>query len=280
MFSGRFTPDSVHTYNDNPRYLFDQRRLAALIGLVAFGLPLLLLAGTMAGACFYISISHYYYTQFLGGVFVALLAFIGTFLIAYRGECSGDNWLATYAGLSAFGIAIFPTDGQGCEEPSFSGRAFVDFVNDPQSGTANIVPSADSTSYFELIPFAGEIHLASAAFFFGFLAYYSLFVFTRIIDEHHRTEKGRLRLAKFLRNSLYYLSGIIILGAMGAIIGNSVYEAIMGQPNPIWDAMNLTFYMEAIALWAFALSWIVRGRFFGLTLLFDDRDYVNKKRPA
>ena len=61
-----------------------QRRLAILVGCVAFGLPIVMMIGTFYGnTCFRQSISHYYYAQFLGTLFVGMLVFIGGFLIAY-----------------------------------------------------------------------------------------------------------------------------------------------------------------------------------------------------
>ncbi len=55
-----------------------QRRLAILVGCVAFGLPIVMMIGTFYGnTCFRQSISHYYYAQFLGTLFVGMLVFIG-----------------------------------------------------------------------------------------------------------------------------------------------------------------------------------------------------------
>ena len=124
----RFQPDPAYLRAGALHFSLNQRRLAVWVGLVAFGLPLAMLAGAVAGTCFYDSISHFYYSQFLGALLVAALAFIGTFLIAYKGETPWESRLATVAGWCAFGIALFPTSGRGCEAARFSGRALVDLI--------------------------------------------------------------------------------------------------------------------------------------------------------
>ena len=65
----RYQPDAVFTYSNDPSYTLDQRWLAVLVGLVALGLPVTMWVGTKLGVCEYHSISHFYYAQFLGGVF-------------------------------------------------------------------------------------------------------------------------------------------------------------------------------------------------------------------
>ena len=101
--------------------------MAAMVGIISLSLPLILLLGSVLGACYYDSISHYYYARFWGGVFSASLVFIGSFLIAYSGENRWENRLATLAGLCALSNALFPASHSGCEKQEFDGRAFLSF---------------------------------------------------------------------------------------------------------------------------------------------------------
>ncbi len=95
-----------------------------------------------------------------------------------------------------------------------------------------------------------------------------------MLDEHHRSGGGITK-EKARRNAVYHWSGWTIVGAI-AVIG---IRAIVGRDWAWWNDYNLTFVMETIILWAFGLSWAVKGRFgpardtrFG-RLLLDNRDY-------
>jgi len=220
-----------------------------------------LLIGVFFGTCFYFSISHFYYAQFWGGPFIGALVFIATYLFAYRGENRAEDWLATIAGFGAMGVALFPTNGRGCDLARFSGRALADFKLSENPIFVDVVPETTADPYFELFSTAHIFHFASAALLFAFLAYFSIFVFTRVIQAKHRDSAGRLKRQKLVRNTIYLISGGLILLSMAAMTLN----ALFGFDG--WDDARLTFWSEAIALWAFGASWIVKGRFFNLLLL-------------
>lgn len=88
------------------------------------------------------SISHYYYTG-MRDVLVGEICAIALFLFFYRGYDIIDDWAGNLAGLSAIGVAWFPTD---------------------ETGAGSII---------------GSIHFISAGLFFLTLAGISLFLFTR-----------------------------------------------------------------------------------------------------
>ncbi len=267
MGPGRYQPDSSHTYSYDPGYTLDQRLLAFFVGLVALTLPIVMLIGYAFGTCLYDSISHFYYAQYLGGVFIAALVFIGTFLLAYRGESARESRLATMAGFCAISVALFPTNGRGCEEEKFSGRALADFIGGGKDAFVTVVNTTKEISglkenpFFELFSGAEIIHGASAALLFAFLAWYSFFVFTRVIDKVHLDKDGNLTPQKQNRNRIYRASGIVIVVSMSAlVIGHFFFRNW-------WDLYNLTFWFESTALWAFGVSWMVKGQFFGAALL-------------
>ncbi len=258
----RFQPDSNYTFKYNPQYTLDQQFLAFLVGCVALGLPVVMLLGAPVVRCFFDSISHFYYAQFFGDVLVASLAVIGTFLVAYRGENPRESRIATFAGLWAFGIALFPTTGRGCNETSYLGRAFGELD----------AKSSDVQVYFELfnLEHVGLLHFGFAALLFGFLAYYSFHVFTRTVPARHFTNDGSLTPVKKTRNRIYIWSGWVIVISMLAI---AVGE-LNAERWAWWDGINATFWFEAFALWAFGISWMVKGRFWE-TRLLDQRDEQN-----
>lgn len=242
-----------------------------MVGIISLALPLILLLGSVLGACYYDSISHYYYARFWGGVFSASLIFIGSFLIAYSGENKWENRLATLAGLCALSNALFPASHSGCEKQEFDGRAFLSFQSTGTPGEAIGVLPPDTADLFVLIQPSDMIHNVTAVIFFLFLAYYSGFVFTRIIPDEHYDAQGNLKPAKRRRNFFYRAAAITIVCVLLAMGTKTAVEQINGHDVHWWDPNNVTFIVEAIAMWAFGWSWIIKGRFFGLALL-DDRE--------
>lgn len=231
----------------------------------------MLLLSRLAGVCAFDSISHYYYSS-LGALFGIALAFIGTFLIAYRGESVCESWLANVAGLGAFLVAFFPTEGHGgCADKGFSGRAFVSFGVDaekqPFCQAVKDMPTkltcaanSDVMLGFKFMPIARYLHYGGAVVVFVTLLFFCLFVFTRI-DPWHRDETGAPTAIKLRRNRLYQGSGWVILVCIGALGG----PMLLDEAGKQWlNGWNLTFWFESFALLALGLSWSVRGRIFDL----------------
>ncbi len=263
----RYQPDPGYIYAADSKTRVDQRKLAFFVGLTALGLPFAMLLGSTLGACFYDSISHYYYAQFWGDFVVGALFFIGTFLIVYRGANSSESKLATLAGFAAYSVAVLPTSGRGCPLETFSGRALADFERFNNAPFVSVIPASDSNSLFELFSNAATWHFVAAAILFAFLAYYAFFVFTRV-EDGQRDQNGQPKPVKQTRNRIYIASGALIVFSIAAMGLNALIE-FSG-----WDDLNLTFWFEALALWAFGVSWMVKGRFLGKALL-DDQDRLD-----
>lgn len=262
--SAPFQPDPNHMYQDELKYMLDQRLLARLVGLIAVFLPLALAVDGMLSACFFNSISHFYYSRFSGGLFVLGLGISGTFLIAYRGESKLENRLATLAGISAFLVAFFPTEGPGCEMLGFEARIFAN-VGGSNLTDANLgVPEVGGI--FTFAPSSFSIHIVAAAVFLLILAFFALVVFTRVVPQAHVGADGRLTRNKKIRNVLYAGAGFIIVASLAALSANVIWGLPSGQVNA-WDLANATFIFEAIALIAFGFSWMLKARFFGTWLL-------------
>lgn len=260
-----FAPDPARRAAGPERQL-DQRFLATLVGLAGLTLPAVLAASRLVGECDYDAASHYYHSPSLGGFFVACLAAIGTFLVGWRGDNKVEGRLASVAGVGAFLVAIFPTSGSGCDAPAFVARPRLAFVRDPAGlrvAWGELVPDKlDEELVFGLSGWSDTLHFLSAAVVFACLALLCLLAFTRVVDDVDRLPDGTLRPEKAWRNRFYVATGwtivacLLLLGAYGG------WEARFGRIEPL-AAVNVTFWLEAVMLVAFALSWLVKGRLFG-----------------
>lgn len=90
------------------------------------------------------------------------------------------------------------------------------------------------------------IHYASAGSLFLVLAYFSLVLFTK--SEDSPTPRKRIR------NRIYTACGIVMLVCVVLI---SIYRMFLTE-TPIAN-LHPAFWLEAIALWAFGISWLVKG---------------------
>lgn len=234
-----------------------QNRLAFLVGLVALCLPIIMILGArLDGGCYRDSISHYYYAQVLGSIFVGLLSFIGGFMIAYSGEHWVEDTGSFIAGVGAFFVAIFPTIGNGCEDhPGFLSRVFVQYHSGPPD---RVVPMPDG-SFFMLFPDVGDVHRMAASVLFIYLGVYCLVVMRRIVPERHIRD-NRLIESKRRRNLVYGICGYTILGCVTLL---ACIGFLTGPEFKVWwNQWNLTFVFETTMLWAFALAWFTKGRQF------------------
>jgi hypothetical protein len=253
-------------YNLSTEDQIDQQRLAFLVGLVSFALPTFaIFAGVFLSTCFYQSISHFYYAQFWGSVFIGCLVFIGSYLLVWRGQSDGERLLANLAGPITWAIALLPTSEPGCTLPAWEGRIFADITRSDAGEIALVVP-ADTEAYFSLFPLAGPLHAIAALILFSVLAWFALVVFTREDPERDRTKDGTLTDVKRTRNQIYRICGWTIVVMVLAVVARIAYEAITGQTLDWWDPNRLTLWCEAVALYAFGISWMVKGRFWGYAL--------------
>ena len=91
-------------------------------------------------------------------------------------------------------------------------------------------------------PEMGTLHFVSAGVLFGAFVFFAFFLFPK-----SRKGKEQLPLDKRVRNAVYRLCGAIIIVCI-------VWAGVRAQ------AKQEIFWLETIALWAFAASWLVKGR--------------------
>ena len=102
-----------------------------------------------------------------------------------------------------------------------------------------------------LFPNSGEdwekvIHFSSAAAFFLVLSYFSLALFTKSGDS--QTPEKRVR------NRIYVTCGLVMLACVALI---ALYYLLL--KDTAVSAIKPVFWLESLALWAFGLSWFVKG---------------------
>jgi hypothetical protein len=200
-----------------------------IIGFLGILLPLILLIGNyLFSGCSSVqmSLSQYYYTN-MSMVFTGILFAISIFLFSYKGYSKHDNLMGNIASVFGIGIAVFPTNMKTPLPPcNFS------LVPDP------------FPIYFQYL------HTGCAIVFFSILAYFSIVLFTKS-NEQTLTE------GKKNRNKLYKTCGYVIIGCLIILALIQLIEPLREFLKPI----KPIFVLEAIILWAFGLSWLVKGEF-------------------
>jgi hypothetical protein len=265
----RYQPDetAIELYSN---YKLNQNFLAKCVGIVAIGLPLVMLTSIFVeGACMRASVSHFYYEVFYGDLFVGAMFFIGTFLLAYRGETRAENALATAAGLGAFGTALFPARGDGCQNGEFSTRLFAFVSEEKEQMIMSPLVGSTSEGFFRMIELSHILHSVFAILLSGFLAYYSLAVFTRVIPSQ-RNADGSLKAAKKRRNLIYNFSGLAIIFAILSMTVQMTLKMGFKYDVPYWETFSGSFIAEMVAMSAFGLGWIVKGRALGQGIKDDE----------
>ena len=190
------------------------------LGLLALMLPLIL--GPFGYFVLGIDIQDNmssYYHTPLRDIFVGVMCAMGIFLFCYHGYDTFENWTGNCACASAIGVAFFPLE-------------------------ANSDPLHQSS-------LVGYIHIVSGGVFFFTLAIYSLYHFPR---GHFGL---RLETRNEQRDAIYFGSGVTILGCM-FVMGIQLFlfpESVKSFLNR-WKSI---FWLEWIAVWAFAAAWLVKG---------------------
>jgi hypothetical protein len=210
--------------------IFTYRRIRRAIGYLGISLPLLLV-GLSFIAVFKTqlqpSISNYYYTN-LREIFTGTLSAVGLFLICYKGSSNAsllknDSILTNIAGIMAIGVAFIPMNPD-------------DFV----------------IKIYTLFPYSekwlGWLHYTFAALLFLIMALLAINVFTIGQKEETRNPKSILN-----ENNIYRVCGYSILIFVVMVPVSEIFK--------LFPYSTLVF--EALALFAFGIAWLIKGRALG-----------------
>jgi hypothetical protein len=170
-------------------------------------------------------------------IFVGVLCAIALFMFAYKGYDRRDNIAGNLACIFALGVAFFPTS-----------------VTEPL--TTCIPLPVDNR-------IISTVHFVSAALLFLTLAYFSIALFT--LGTTDRTRRKRQR------NRLYRICGYTILGSISLI---AVYSFYLEKKFPDLQRFDPIFWLETLALWAFGISWLTKGK-----TILTDPVAINKYQP-
>lgn len=216
-------------------------KIQRAIGILGLALPFVVALGAvLVDDCDGIlrAVSTYYHSEFMGALFVGVLAAMALCFYAYRGyepeegEKFNDNFAGNLVCICACLVAVFPT------------------------GTEPL---------YECIPlvnrgFVNAVHLGSAIVMFGLLAYFCLCKFVKTAPGETIEEGSQ----KWHRNRIYKICGWLIIGSM-ALIG--IYWLLKKFAGINLDPFTPVFWLEVVMLWAFGLSWLTKGG-----VLFKDKD--------
>lgn len=224
-----YTVQSNSLQSDTHRLAVSFLGIRRGFGLIGMMLPIVL--GPIGYLCFGIEIqdnmSSYYHTP-LRDVFVGILCAMGVFLYCYQGYNGFENWTGNVAGAAAFGVALFPLE-------------------------KNVDPLFQSSV-------SGLVHTVSGGVFFLCLAIYSLFHF----PIRNRSSKPKERSDHVISNIALYSSGLVLVFLMVCM---GLYLMTYGSWKSYFNDLNLLFWMEWLAVWAFSSAWLVKGKLLAFVLL-------------
>ncbi len=218
--------DSTNTPTSHHDLVLSYHRVRLAIGVLGVILPVILIGGSiLSNNQLAPSISDFYHTT-LRDIFVGTLFAIGIFLISYKGyqrdegEWFSDDWVATLAGVAAFGLALFPNESQTV-------------VTVSQEALGLKVSSI--------------FHYASALTFFVCLGIFCYYQFPKT--------------AKPTRRRVYFWCGHVI-AISTILITITSYMKVKGSPEmqALVVDWKLVLWLEAIGVWAFAFSWLTKGK--------------------
>ena len=210
------------------------RALRRLIGILGFALPILIV----------------FYRFVLSGC--------GAFessISAYYHTGMRDVFVGIICGLGLFMITYKGYEPKDTRASRIGGIFAICVAMFPTS-TLAVCGSDTSAS-----PFIGGLHFAAAIGLFSTFAYMSYFLFTISTAQTKSPEKIK-------RNRIYRVCGIVIMSCIALIALSKALNL------PDINALKPTFWLEAISLFAFGTSWLVKGE-----VVLKDKKAPESERP-
>jgi hypothetical protein len=223
--------------------------LRQAVGWIGTLLPIVLIVGNAISSTTPRpgSMSGYYYTD-MRNIFIGALCALGVFLGAYDGYDDVDRWITNIAGLGAIGVALFPTKATVC------------------TGGAGACPASSVTHLSASQQAVGDLHVVFAAVTFIALGFMALRFAKGGETPRGLSLLGRLRYGLGFGpsggqpdqytadNIVYRVSGITILSCVILAAASNLL------PTSVSAHWPLLFIFEAVAVFAFGVSWFTKGR--------------------
>lgn len=207
------------------------RRIRNAIRILGIGLPIVLLVlpwFPFFKTSIQNSISHYYYTN-LRELFTGVLCAVGLFLIRYKGIKNPNIWKNDSLLTNIAGFMAFGI------------ALFPTSPHECDQKIYSLIPYC--------IPMLGILHYAFAAIFFCLLSLISINIFT--IGQKVNPD---IPISFINENKIYRTCGYLIL-----------FFILMVPVFATLKVSYSTLIFEALALFSFGTSWLIKGRFLGDT---------------
>jgi hypothetical protein len=239
---------------DKNQLVIDYLFLRKTVGWIGTLLPVVLIAGNVI---FYTtdlpdSMSSYYYTH-MRNVFVGALCALGVFLMAYAGYDEWDRWITNIAGFGAIGVALCATKPTVCAANAHTCAA----------------PAVRAMTTSQNV--VGTIHLG-----FALIAFLALGVMAlRFAKLPPTTVPRPAGFRAWLRSALGLphpgqadprspadKRSAAIFRACGIGIVLCIVLGMLSNfmPQSVKNAVPVLFIFEALAVFAFGVSWFVKGQ--------------------
>lgn len=192
-------------------------------------------------------------------IMIGVLGMILPWLVALITLSWPESISITYYSLFAVGTFMVVLGSAGILLINYKGYSLIDDITSTIAGVfglficlfpcSNIVEGQDINVGILHLPSSTSniIHTISAVIFFSTLAFMSFFLFTK--------SSGELTKQKKIKNIIYRVCGIGMLAAFSLFLLNLI---------PSFNCYNLVWIVEAIALFFFGVSWIVKADAFPL----------------
>ena len=186
-------------------------------------------------------------------IMIGILGMLLPWLVALITLSWPQSISITYYSLFAVGTFMVVLGSAGILLINYKGYSTIDDVTATIAGILGIMiclfpmtylpdPSLKTGILHLPSDISNIIHSISAAGFFGVLAFMSFFLFTKT--------SGNMTKQKKIKNVIYRICGIGMIGSFLLFFLNAI---------PNFAPYNLTWIIEAIALFFFGLSWIVKS---------------------
>ncbi len=217
-------------------------RIRKAVGYCGFIIPTLCLLLALTSQCsstLLPSISHYYYT-IIGDIFSAVLFALGLFLLLYRSVFQishfrrWENRITNLAGLMAWIVAFIPTD--------------------PEGGDCYFI-ALTHESYLNAYGWWGNLHLPAAGIMIISFGVISAQFFPRNWKTGQYDSDNK-KIYKACGYTIFISIGILILYFADS-------KLLDGKFLSKLEHIKIVFLMECVAVFAFAISWLKKGRAVG-----------------